>query len=178
VAFGLKEGISLLTYNGKEYSHKIIPRPTTLDPEARIVWIKTHILEPKFVVRTNVGGYLGTLDPVTEDWNFTQLPTTFSQFGFDGTGNYFMVLGTDGILYSIDVETLKIKETLRVYEPNKDLPAQAMTLGKAHAWITDPSNNSILFISLEEMEIEGTFKLPVEGNLDSIAIIETIGVAH
>ncbi len=178
VAFGLTEGVSLLTFNGKEYTHKIIPRPLTLDPKVRIEWIKTHILEPKFVVSTNLGAYLGTLDPVTEEWNFTQLPTTFSQFGFDGTGDYFMVLGADGVLYSIDVETLKIKETLKVYEPNSDLPAQSMTLGKAHAWVTNPSNNSIFFISLKEMEIEETFELPVDGNLDSIAIIETIGVAH
>lgn len=177
-AFGLVEGLALVVWDGRTHSAKILPKPQAIAGDARINHVRSHILVPHFIGRTNTGNYLAVIDPVSEAWTVRQLPAAFSQFHFDASGRYFAVLDNTGTLHSIDPYSLDILASLAVTTPLEGGPAPVMAMAKATAWITDPSTNSILRVCLEHMEVEAVFSLPGPGRVSGLGFMQTAGVVH
>ena len=178
IAFGLVEGVGLLTWDGKQYSGKVLPKSSAIEGDARVNFLRSHVLVPHFIARTNTGNYLVKIDPVSGDWTVRTMPDTFSQFGFDSNGRCFAVLDNSGVLYSINIDNLEIIGSIQAAVPEKDKPSPVMALGRGHAWVSDPRTNTVILINLEDLDIEERFSLPEGGVVDALGLMRTSGVVH
>lgn len=177
-AFGLAEGVALLTWDGRQFTSRLLPKPASIAGDARINHLRSHILVPHFIGRSNTGNYLAVIDPVSENWLVRQLPASFTQFGFDNSGEFFLVLDSQGVLHVLDPYTLDSVGSLQAATPKDGVPAAALAFGLRHVWVSDPADNSIALVSLEEMEIEARFALPQSGNIGAMALMQSMGVSH
>lgn len=181
--FGLVEGIALVTWNGRDFSAEVLPKPAALAGDARVNHLRSHVLVPHFIGRTNTGNYLVSVDPVSKQWKTLQLAASFTQFGFDSTGEHFVVLDSEGTLHDIDPDTLRIRGSLRsatgTVAPLADgMPAATLSYGKGHVWVSDPAASVIRLVSLDHLEIEAEFPVEGTGRITGMVHLQTAGVKH
>lgn len=182
-AFGLEEGIALVTWNGREFSTGVAPNPSGLTGGARVNHLRSHVLVPHFIGRTNTGNFLVSFDPVSKEWKTLQLSAPFAQFGFDMTGEHLVVLDSEGTLHDIDPDTLRLRGSLRsatgTVAPLADgMPAATLSYGKGHVWVSDPASSVIRLVSLDHLEIEAEFPVEGPGRITAIVHLQTAGVKH
>jgi len=106
------------------------------------------------------------------------MPDTFTQFGFDASGEYFVVLDSKGVLHVLDPDTLETIGSLQAATPREGVPAPALAYGLRHVWVSDPADNTIALVSLEELEIEARFGLTGSGNIGAMTLMQSFGVKH
>jgi hypothetical protein len=176
IGFGVMEGIVLLTRDGSIYSSKVLPYPPGFPEGGRVGNLRSHVLTPHFI--GHAGSFLIKINPSSERMETKEMPSDFSLSGFDETGRYFVVLGKDGVLYSVDPYSLEIKASIKVAEPEEGFPAPALCTGKRHAWVSDPVTGTVAAINLEHMEIEAELKLKGSGKISGIALMQPEGVVH
>jgi hypothetical protein len=176
-AFGVEEGLLLLAWQG-DYSAKILPLPAGLPAGARINRMRGHALVPYIVAGLNTGPFLVKASLTTDQLTLARLPVEYIDFGFDQSGKYLAVLGTDGRLYSLHPESLEILGSLKVAAAVSGQSAPLLSLGKAHAWVADPVTGQIVMVALDELEIEARFQLPAGAPIGGMALMLTEGTRH
>ena len=180
-AIGTVDGVLIVTQTGDRFDAETVPNPPGTPNGARTGTIAAHPRLPHFV--GDLGQGLVTVDPQTLTSVAHQLPAAPWHFGIDRSGHYVVVLGQDGLVYVLDSESFEILGSVeavsaRDTDAARGTPAPALTLGRRVAYVSDPSANRILEIHLDEVEIEGEFRLDLDGTVTSIALMVTDGVVH
>jgi hypothetical protein len=94
-----------------------------------------------------------------------------------------VVLGQNGVVYVLDSESFETLGSFSATAPRdpdapRGTPIPSLTLGRGIAYLSDPSNNHVYEIHLDESEIEAEFHVELEGTVTAIALMVTDGVIH
>lgn len=180
-AMGAVEGVLVVTQSGSSFAATMVPNPSGTAADVRTGSLASHPRLPHFV--GNLGEGLVKVDPVGLTSTAHPLPSAPWRFGVDRSGNYIVVLGQDGVVYVLDSLTFDMIGSFSATAPRdpdapRGTPIPSLALGRGVAYLSDPSNNHIYEIHLDEAEIETEFHVELDGTVTSIALMVTDGVIH
>ena len=179
-AFGLADGVLLITQTGSDFQAEIIPEPIGTAEDVRVATLASHPVHGFFVA--NFGQGIATVSPTDKAIVPVELPSAPWKFGFDRSGSYIVVLGQDGKLYVLDAATRELHAGLSATQPRdpdapSGTPVPALALGNRIAYLSDPQTREVLVVHLDDAEIEARVSLtgsPITG----LALLATDGVVH
>ena len=177
--FGSAGGAFVVTQNGSEFSGHLLPSPPQAAEDARMSRLAAHPVLPYFV--GDLGSALVRIDPISMTTELQPLPAGLVDVGVDRSGRYIVALGEDGVVYVIDSESFLMLSSLPAVagrDPGMDSAIPSLALGNRMAYVTDPSDNRILAIDLDEGEIALEMHLGLYGTITSIAAMVTDGIVH
>lgn len=179
-AFGLATGVMVFTQTGSELKATVVPNPAGTPEKARVSTLKSHPVRDYFL--GNLGDGLARIDPAQLQITPVALPTTPWKFGFDRSGQYIVVLGTNGSLIILGAETWKTLATLPLVPArNPDAPTgtpvPALALGSKHAFVSNPVDNTIAVVDLEDGKVDRRYTL-TGSPIVSFDLLVTDGVVH
>lgn len=180
-ALGAVEGVLVVTQSGSNFEARMVPNPPGTPEDVRTGTLASHPRLSHFV--GNLGEGLVKVEPATHTSTAYPLPTAPWRFGIDRSGQYIVVLGENGVVYVLDSESFEILGSFSATAPRdpdapRGTPIPSLTLGRGIAYLSDPSNNHVYEIHLDESEIEAEFHVELEGTVTAIALMVTDGVIH
>lgn len=180
-ALGAVEGVLVITQSGSGFDATMVPNPPGTPEDVRTGTLASHPRLPHFV--GNLGEGLVKVDPVALTSTAHPLPAAPWRFGIDRSGDYIVVLGQDGVVYVLDSTTFETTGSVAATAPRdpdapRGTPIPSLALGRRVAYLSDPSNNHVYEIHLDEAEVEGEFHVELDGTVTSIALMVTDGVIH
>lgn len=178
IAFGLVEGVLLVTQEASGFRGRVIPNPAGSPQGARVSTLVANPALPFFV--GNFGQGLARIDPVAGAILPVALPANPWRFGIDRGGSYIVALGQDGVLYVFDRDFKPLYEIKLTAprDPNAaaTVPTPRLALGTGIAYVLEPGTNEILEIHLDHGELETRYRF--EGTLWDLALMKTDGIEH
>lgn len=176
IAFGVREGVVLLTRRGEgRYERALVAYPPQTPEGGHTGTLRAHPLVPHFVGR--VGESLLTVDPVGGAADLFPIGEEFRLFDFDRSGTHLVVLSRSGRLYDVDPQTMAIRGSIQAVPPS-DEPLPALTLGNGLVWISDPINGRVVMIDLDHLETEREIAVETLAPIGEIVLMQPDGVVH
>ncbi|GAB6091480.1 hypothetical protein [Spirochaeta dissipatitropha] len=180
-AFGAVEGVMIITQQGSDFSAHMVGNPEGTAEGVRTGRVLSHPALPHFI--GNLGPNLVVVDPAELSSRAVELPAAQWQMNIDRSGHYLAVLGQDGALYTLDAESLELIGSVQVTEARDPdaaagTPLPSLTLGRGTAFVSRPSDNSIIEIDLKHSRIERSVQLDSTAAITGITLMTTDGIVH
>lgn len=180
-AFGAVEGVMIITQQGPDFSAHMVPNPEGTAEGVRTGTVLAHPALPHFI--GNLGSNLVVVDPQELHSRTVELPAAQWRFNIDRSGHYLAVLGQDGVLYTLDAESLELIGSVQVTEARDPeaaagTPVPSLTLGRGTAFVSRPSDNSIIEVDLKHSRIERSVQLDSAAAITGITLMTTDGIIH
>lgn len=159
-AFGCEDGVLVVEQNGQKFTDYKIPLPI------RIGTVVGHHLAPNLVALASTTPDLFIIDPIQKNthqiqWINEPTTTRLKQI-YSSSGQYFVVLDSQGVLNLFDSKTWELKTRLKVLDAQSpDLTkTQLVANGRVdEVYLNDIQNKSIIQVDLKIGKIKQIIQL-------------------
>ena len=174
VAMGCTGGVLFIHAHDGEYEHEFIDNPPEMRQDSRIGSVYGHHHVEHFFGRASYFDGQGFADDGIWliDAARGQMRQVFSEpsvgSAFSSDGEFFYVLGADGLLHALDAHDGDLIDTLELVGTGEAGRPAFIIVGQM-LYVADPNSGHVLAVHLEHMEIEDEWH--VGGAPSSLAFV-------
>ena len=174
VAMGCTGGVLFIHAHDGEYEHEFIDNPPEMRQDSRIGSVYGHHHVEHFFGRASYSDGQGFADDGIWliDAARGQMRQVFSEpsvgSAFSSDGEFFYVLGADGVLHALDAHDGDLIDTLELVGTGEAGRPAFIIVGQM-LYVADPNSGHVLAVHLEHMEIEDEWH--VGGAPSSLAFV-------